>query len=113
MVTAATPIPTTSTSMPDDPHGKMATIHPVEKLWREVGLPEYFLGNGGSNTKLYALYDAIIEKCAKIADCGCLVPPDGGSPTEAEREMCDGIASAIRLQKLETCTREDMTLDRG
>jgi hypothetical protein len=34
-------------------------VHPVEKLWREVGLPEYFLGNGGTNTKLYALYDAI------------------------------------------------------
>jgi hypothetical protein len=35
------------------------SVHPVEKLWREVGLPEYFLGNGGTNTKLYALYDAI------------------------------------------------------
>lgn len=33
--------------------------HPVEKLWREIGLPEYFLGNGGTNTKLYQLYDAI------------------------------------------------------
>lgn len=33
--------------------------HPVEKLWREHGLPEYFLGNGGTNTKLYALYDSI------------------------------------------------------
>jgi hypothetical protein len=45
------------------------SVHPVEKLWREIGLPEYFLGNGGTNTKLYALYDAIIEECAKIADC--------------------------------------------
>lgn len=42
--------------------------HPVETLWREVGLPEYFLGNDGSNNKLYALYDAIFERCAKIAD---------------------------------------------
>ena len=25
----------------------------VERLWREVGLPEYFLGNGGTNDKLY------------------------------------------------------------
>ncbi len=25
----------------------------IEKLWRDAGLPEYFLGNGGSNTKLY------------------------------------------------------------
>ena len=35
------------------------TVHPVEKLWREHDLPEWFLGNGESNTKLYALYDAI------------------------------------------------------
>lgn len=33
--------------------------HPIENLWREVGLPEYFLGNGGTNRKLFALYDAI------------------------------------------------------
>lgn len=34
-------------------------VHPVEKLWREVGLPEWFLGNGGTNLKLYELYDRI------------------------------------------------------
>lgn len=39
-------------------------VHPVEKLWREVGLPEYFLGNGGTNTKLYALYDAVRAEAA-------------------------------------------------
>jgi hypothetical protein len=33
--------------------------HPIETLWREVGLPEYFLGNGKTNHKLYALYDRI------------------------------------------------------
>jgi hypothetical protein len=33
--------------------------HPIEKLWREAGLPEYFLGNGGTNHKLYELYDRI------------------------------------------------------
>lgn len=36
--------------------------HPIETLWREVDLPEYFLGNDGSNHKLYALYDAIKDK---------------------------------------------------
>lgn len=36
------------------------------------------------------------EACAKIAEHWCLVPPDGGSPTEAEKEMCDGIAKEIR-----------------
>lgn len=39
--------------------------HPIETLWREHDLPEWFLGNGGTNTKLYALYDAIVEECAK------------------------------------------------
>lgn len=39
-------------------NGAEPGTHPVERLWREVGLPEYFLGNGGTNLKLYALYDA-------------------------------------------------------
>jgi len=34
--------------------------------------------------------------CAIIALNGCLVLPDGGSPTEAEREMCEAIAASIR-----------------
>jgi hypothetical protein len=37
-----------------------------------------------------------IEECARIADCGCLVPPDGGSPTEGERLMCEDITRRIR-----------------
>lgn len=37
------------------------TVHPVEALWRKHGLPEWFLGNGGTNTKLYALYDDILR----------------------------------------------------
>jgi len=36
------------------------------------------------------------EAAAKVAREGCLVPPDGGSPTEAEAEMCERIATAIR-----------------
>jgi hypothetical protein len=35
------------------------------------------------------------ERCARIARDGCLVPPDGGSPTEAEADMCRDIANAI------------------
>lgn len=38
------------------------TRHPIETLWREAGLPEYFLGNDGTNERLYALYDAIVQK---------------------------------------------------
>ncbi len=36
------------------------------------------------------------ERCAKIADNGMLVPPDGGSPTEDEIRVAENIAAAIR-----------------
>ena len=38
------------------------------------------------------------EECARIATYGCLVPPDGGSPTENEVDMCNSIAAAIRAR---------------
>jgi len=38
------------------------------------------------------------EAAAAIAIDGCLVPPDGGSPTEDERLMCENIATAIRAR---------------
>jgi hypothetical protein len=38
------------------------------------------------------------EACAKIADTGMLVPPDGGSPTEGEVEVALSIAAAIRAR---------------
>jgi hypothetical protein len=34
------------------PSGKMVSDAVVENLWREARLPEYFLGNGGTNHKL-------------------------------------------------------------
>ena len=40
--------------------------------------------------------EGVIEECARVAENGCLVPPDGGSPTNAERELCESIAAAIR-----------------
>lgn len=44
-----------------------------------------------------AMESAIAERkaCAYIARNGCLVPPDGGSPTEEETQMCDDIAERI------------------
>lgn len=39
------------------------------------------------------------EACAVIAYNGCLVPPDGGSPSEAEVMLCDAIAKEIRARK--------------
>ena len=36
------------------------------------------------------------ERCAQIALNGCLVYPDGGSPTEDEAALCEEIARRIR-----------------
>ncbi|WP_422049877.1 hypothetical protein [Shimia sp.] len=38
------------------------------------------------------------EACAYIALNACLVPPDGGSPTEAEAAVCDEAARRIRAR---------------
>jgi len=38
------------------------------------------------------------EACAQIAIYGCMVPPDGGSPTEDERLLCEHIAHSIRAR---------------
>ena len=45
----------------------------IERLWREAGLPEYFLGNGGTNSKLYKF----VESC--ISDLGA----SGGAASPA------------------------------
>lgn len=38
------------------------------------------------------------EACAVVAENACLVPPDGGSPTKEESEMCDRAAAFIRAR---------------
>lgn len=43
-----------------------------------------------------AIAPLIIEECARIAQDACLVPPDGGSPTEAECAVADEAARRIR-----------------
>jgi hypothetical protein len=35
------------------------------------------------------------EACAQVARHGCLVPPDGGSPSQSEVDLCDHIATII------------------
>jgi hypothetical protein len=40
--------------------------------------------------------DAALEEAAVVAENACLVPPDGGAPTDAEREMCEEAARQIR-----------------
>lgn len=46
------------------------------------------------------------EACAKLAETACLVPPDGGSPTEAERMVGEAAAAAIRARSLKPSTKE-------
>lgn len=36
-----------------------------------------------------------LKEAAKVAREGCLVPPDGGSPTQAETDLCDEIERRI------------------
>ena len=42
-----------------------------------------------------AALDIALKAAAEIARNACLVPPDGGAPTETESEMCDRAAAAI------------------
>lgn len=43
-----------------------------------------------------------LEEAAKVAAWACMVPPDGGSPTDAERAVADAAAAAIRDLKLQS-----------
>lgn len=47
----------------------------------------------------YGRTDEAMERAAKVADTGHLVPPDGGSPSEAEHAVAKHIAAAIRAGK--------------
>jgi hypothetical protein len=50
------------------------------------------------------ILEAIEEErraCAQIAENACLVPPDGGSPTEDESRMCGRAAEFIRNRSFE------------
>ena len=38
------------------------------------------------------------ERCARLAEQACLVPPDGGSPTDDEKLVADAAAAAIRAR---------------
>lgn len=42
-----------------------------------------------------AILDIAGKAFAEVARHACLVPPDGGSPTKEESEMCERVASAI------------------
>ena len=59
---------------------------------------EYRPGRVELDAKLDFCIAAEREACAQIAIYGCMVPPDGGSPTEDERLLCEHIAHSIRAR---------------
>jgi hypothetical protein len=86
--------------------------------WKEIEVVRWTIVNGaGRGTAIYddegtarcacpAEWQVVkltgtakVREAAQIAERGCLVPPDGGSPTDAERKMCEAIAAAIRASK--------------
>lgn len=44
----------------------------------------------------------VLEEAALIAEWAHMVPPDGGSPSEAEKQVADNAAAAIRARKDQT-----------
>jgi len=54
------------------------------------------LKGGMSEAEIRAEQDRLTrEACAEVAGTWCLVPPDGGSPTDSETRFCDGLEQAI------------------
>lgn len=49
--------------------------------------------------EIFQARSAALEEAAQVAVQACLVPPDGGSPTEDEYRVCEAAASYIRALK--------------
>lgn len=77
-----------------------------KQIWAEPGMPGYFYEPNELYTVEYtrtdisaaqvqAARDDALREAAYKARNACLVPPDGGSPTEAEADLCDIAANCI------------------
>ena len=70
----------------------------IIEMAREAGMET----NEGFSESVFYFAKLVAEKereaCAQIAIYGCMVPPDGGSPTEDERLLCEHIAHSIRAR---------------
>lgn len=68
-----------------------------------MSFDEYFnkFHNASIGEKIQAkmVWNAAIQEVAFFAKNGCLVPPDGGSPTERDIALCDGIFEGIMQMK--------------
>ena len=75
-----------------------AKLAEVERKSVAAWMLEHSFPTGHGDTVADLLVELVGHErgaCARIARDGCLVPPDGGSPTEAEADMCDRIATLI------------------
>lgn len=74
--------------------------HPLSKNSRsDMCAAQCLSGSGGGTLNRARANRAIrlvVEACAKVARDACLVPPDGGSPTEAERRVAQAAHDNIR-----------------
>jgi hypothetical protein len=77
------------------------TLDECEGVARRVAMslpPSDFGSTRAIQAFARALLDEICkerEACADVALNACLVPPDGGSPTEEDRLMCERAADLI------------------
>jgi hypothetical protein len=74
----------------------------IIEMARQSDIDHHKLWNDDGTNRLEAFAKLVAAKereaCAHIAFNGCLVPPDGGSPTEDERLLCEHIAHTIRAK---------------
>ena len=68
----------------------------VDLMGHELAYSDWYKNRLKAFGKLVAEKER--EACAQIAIYGCMVPPDGGSPTEDERLLCEHIAHSIRAR---------------
>ena len=77
-------------------HNLGRTMKPLGMQTGDVFVTDQSYRTGELLAFAAAVADAERKRCAQIARNGCLVPPDGGSPTEDEAALCEEIARRIR-----------------
>lgn len=77
-------------------HNLGRTMKPIGMQTGDVFVTDQSYRTGELLAFAAAVADAERKRCAQIARNGCLVPPDGGSPTEDEAALCEEIARRIR-----------------
>jgi hypothetical protein len=69
------------------------------KKCNTTGWDPFEAGKSFQRRQAEAEKEAIWQRCEEIARNSCLVPPDGGSPTEDEIASANYVASLIRAEK--------------